>query len=84
MDFKKNVGYIIVNEFTVGETRIVLGVHENLPNRFVTWECKDDDYFWGHYFSDILAAEKDFLMRGLEKVKFYEQINKERKREPER
>lgn len=84
MDYKKNAGYIIVNEFTVGETTIVLGVHGELPNRFVTWESKDNDYFWGHYFTDLIAAEKDFLTRGLERVKFYELANKRKEPEPER
>ena len=85
MGFRKNAGYIITNEITVGESEIVLGVHENLPNHFVTWECNNKkDYYWGHYFSDMLTAEKDFCERGLEKVKLYERMKKRKEPEPER
>lgn len=85
MDWRKNVGYIITNSITIGDSEIVLGVHEKLPNEFVTWECKDkNDYFWGHYFSNHLAAQKDFLKRGLDKVRFYELNSPRKKSEPER
>jgi hypothetical protein len=85
MEFRKNAGYIITDSITIGETEIVLGVHENLPNHFVTWECTGrKNYFWGHYTSSLLAAQKDFCERGPNKVKFYEQLKKHKEPEPER
>lgn len=39
MEWRKNAGYIITNSITIGESEIVLGVHETRPNEFVTWEC---------------------------------------------
>ena len=85
MDFRKNVGYIITNAITIGETEIVLGVHEELPNHFVTWECSGkNNYYWGHYFSNLLAAQKDFCERGFNKAKLYEQQQKRKEPEPTR
>ncbi len=46
MNFRKNEGYIITNAMTIGESEIVLGVHEAQPNMFVTWECSGkNDYY---------------------------------------
>ena len=86
MDWRKNAGYIITNSITIGESEIVLGVHETRPNEFVTWECygSKDNYNCGHYTSSLLSAQKDFLERGLEKVKFYEHLKKKKPPEPER
>ena len=77
MEWRKNAGYIITNAITIGESEIVLGVHETKPNMFVTWECANkNNYFWGHYFTSLLAAQKDFCERGIDKVRFYEQMKK--------
>ena len=38
MDWRKNQGFIIVNQITVGGAEFVLGVHEKNPNSFVTWQ----------------------------------------------
>ena len=77
MDWRKNQGYISVNQITVGSAEFVLGVHEKTPNSFVTWKCKDkDDYYWGHYFTNLLAAQKDFCKRALEEIKAIEVMNK--------
>lgn len=85
MDWRKNAGYIITNAITIGETEIVLGVHEKEPNMFVTWESDGKDhYYWGHYLTDLLAAQKDFCERALDKVRFYEQNKVKKKSEPER
>ncbi|MBO4898613.1 MAG: hypothetical protein J5590_09985 [Clostridia bacterium] len=85
MDFRKNAGYIIVNAITIGESEIVLGVHESLPNSFVTWECNNKkDYYWGHYHTSLIAAQKDFCKRGLEKAKFYEVLKNNKEPEKER
>ena len=77
MEWRKNQGFIIVNQITVGGTEFVLGVHEKNPNSFVTWQCKGkDDYFWGHYFTNLLAAQKDFCRRALDEIKAIEVMNK--------
>lgn len=85
MEWRKNAGYIITNQITIGESEIVLGVHETHPNMFVTWEYSDkNNYYWGHYHDNLLSAQKDFCKRGVEKAKFYEQQHKPKKHEPER
>ena len=86
MDWRKNAGYIITNAITIGDSEIVLGVHETRPNMFVTWECTNkDNYHWGHYKTSLLSAQRDFCERALNKVRFYEQNQKKKKPpEPER
>lgn len=85
MEWRENAGYIITNQITIGESEIVFGVHKKIPNSFVTWECRNkNDYNSGHYFSNQLKAQKDFLERGLNKVKFYEMNKPKKKSEPER
>lgn len=80
MEWRKNAGYIITDSITIGESEIVLGVHESKPNMFVTWECTNkNNYQWGHYFSSLVSAQKDFCERGLNKAKFIEQIHKQHK-----
>lgn len=77
MEWRKNQGFIIVNQITVGSAEFVLGVHENNPNSFVTWQCKGkDDYFLGHYFTNLLAAQKDFCKRTLDEIKAVEIMKK--------
>lgn len=77
MEWQKNQGFIIVNQITIGGAEFVLGVHEKNPNSFVTWKCKgNDDYYWGHYFTNLLAAQKDFCKRALEEIKAIEVMNK--------
>ena len=85
MEWRKNAGYIITNSITIGESEIVLGVHETEPNMFVTWECSNKSNFhWGHYHTTLLSAQKDFCNRGLDKARFYEQLQKPKEHEPER
>lgn len=41
-----------------------LGDSASNHNQFVTWRRDSDgNDFWGHYFSDVLAAAKDFQDR---------------------
>ena len=43
------------------------------PAQFVTWACKDgDNYFWGHYMTDKLAALRDLLDRAGEELSLLE------------
>jgi len=76
MDIKTNAGYIISDSITVGESTFVLGVHATSPSQFVTWQCKNDDFFWGHYSSDRLSATKDLCERALDEAKYLESIQK--------
>lgn len=85
MEWRENAGYIITNHITIGDSEIVLGVHKELPDHFVTWECTNkDNYFWGHYFSNLISAQKDFCARGFNKAKFYEHGPKVKNSEKER
>ena len=71
MNIRMNAGYIITDSVHVGEMEFVLGVHSTAANQFVTWACKDgNNYFWGHYFDDLMAATKDLIDRAEQEVKF--------------
>ena len=38
---------------------------------YVTWACKGgDNYYWGHYFGDLLEAQKDLLARAGEELEY--------------
>jgi len=76
MNVRINSGYIITDSIHMDEAEFVLGVHQSIPNKFVTWRCKDQtDYMWGHYFSgDRLAAVKDLCQRATEHVQFLESV----------
>lgn len=71
MDVRMNQGYIITDSIHIGETEFVLGVSHNAPSMFVTWTCKNgDNYYWGHYYSDLLKAKKDLLERAGEQLEY--------------
>ena len=74
MDVRINAGYIITSSVHVGESEFVLGVSTKAPGQFVTWKCSDgNNYYWGHYFSDQFAAEKDLVARAQEEIEFLEE-----------
>lgn len=84
MEVKTNAGYILTDIVTVGESNFVLGKHATAPAQFVTWQCKNNDFFWGNYFTDRLSAVKDFCQRALDEAKNLESnqkniINKQNK-----
>ena len=55
-----NEGYTITDSIQVGETEFVFGKRDGKIPMYVTWACKGgDNYYWGHYFSDLLEAKKD-------------------------
>jgi len=61
---RKNSGYIITDSIHIGNTEFVIGHNPKAPSQYVTWACaREDYYFWGHYMSTRLAAEKDLLDR---------------------
>lgn len=74
MEIRSNQGYIITSSVHVGAAEYVLGVSEKAPSQYVTWKCSNgEDYYWGHYFSDQFAAEKDLITRAQEEIEFLEQ-----------
>lgn len=71
MDVRMNAGYIITDSIHIGETEFVIGVSVSAPAQFVTWECKEgSNYYWGHYMSGRMAAEKDLLERAGRELEF--------------
>ena len=74
MDVRINQGYIITDSCHVGDSEFVLGVHSTAPQQFVTWQCSNQtDYYWGHYFSDLFAAQKDLVARAQEELQYLEE-----------
>lgn len=74
MDVRINAGYIITSSVHVGESEFVLGVSTKAPGQFVTWKCSDgNNYYWGHYFGDQFAAEKDLVARAQEEIQVLEE-----------
>lgn len=85
MDVRMNAGYIITSSVHVGESEFVLGVSTKAPGQFVTWKCSGgNDYYWGHYFSDQFAAEKDLVARAQEEIEFLEERPQNRNRQKKR
>ena len=73
MNMRTNAGYTITESIHIGNTEFVLGESSTDPARFVTWACKDgDNYFWGHYITDRLAALRDLLDRAGEELSLLE------------
>lgn len=76
-----NQGYLITSSVHVKESEFVLGVNVRAPGQFVTWKCSDgNNYYWGHYFSDLYAAEKDLVARAQEEIKYLELSRKQEER----
>ena len=74
MENRSNQGYIIVSSIHSGESEIVLGANAKAPSPYVTWMCRNhDNYYWGHYFSDKFAAEKDLIARAQQEIRYIEQ-----------
>ena len=85
MDWRKHEGYIITNSISIGDSEIVLGVHETRPNDFVTWECRNkNNYMYAYHTSSLLSAQKEFCIRGALKAELYERDIKKIIAEPER
>ena len=63
-DKRINAGYEIIKSIPVGDTEFVLGRNIYAPSQFVTWECSNgNNYFWGHYFSELDFAMSDLFDR---------------------
>ena len=64
MEWRKNQGFIIVNQITVGGAEFVLGVHEKNPNSFVTWQCKGKTIIFGDIILQICLRRKKTFADG--------------------
>lgn len=81
MDIRMNAGYIITDSIHIGDAEFVLGVNSEAPAQFVTWECKDGNYyFWGHYCTTLLAAQKDLCERAMQEIRHLEPIQQEKEK----
>ena len=66
-----NEGYIITDSIHIGQMEFVLGKLDSKIPMFVTWACKGgDNYFWGHYFTDLTEAQRDLLNRAGEELEY--------------
>ncbi len=88
MSERSNCGYTIVQSLTIGDSEFVLEHNPEAPNPYVTWKCSNGDYyFWGHYFNDRMAADRDLLTRAGQELERLEQRmgiqpkNKDKERE---
>ena len=71
MDARINEGYTVTDSIWIGETEFVLGKLDSKYTMYVTWACKGgDNYYWGHYFSDLMEAQKDLLARAGEELEY--------------
>ena len=83
MNMRTNAGYTITQSIHIGTTEFVLGESSTDPVRFVTWACKDgDNYFWGHYMTDKLAALRDLLDRAGEELSLLEMRQTQKQANP--
>lgn len=86
-----NGGYEIIQTLQISEATLVIGHNKNIPEDgratpYVTWETDKDkkDFYWGHYFKDRYSAERDLVMRGMEKMRFYDRVTGYSKQQMER
>ena len=71
MDDRIKAGYTITDSIQIGETEFVLGRRGGSFPMYVTWACKGgENYYWGHYFGDLLEAQKDLLARAGEELEY--------------
>lgn len=76
---RENQGYRIIDSIHIGNAEFVVGESTKAPDAFVTWECRNgNDYFWGHYFSDPLAAKRDLLERAGQELQYQERMQQEK------
>ena len=83
MSVRTNAGYTITQSIHIGKTEFVLGESSIDPAQFVTWACRDgDNYFWGHYMTDKLAALRDLLDRAGEELSLLETQQTQKRGKP--
>ena len=79
MSDRTNAGYTITDTIRVGEMEFVIGESSSAPAKFVTWACNgDNNYYWGHYLSDRMAAVRDLLDRANTELEYQERLQARR------
>lgn len=67
----QNQGYVIFEQFSVGNKGYAVGFSPTAPAPFVTWEYRmesPDDFYWRHYFQSKASALEDYQQRIEEQV----------------
>jgi len=79
-DKEVNVGYVITDRLTVGNSEFVIGQNENAPANCVTWKCTkgETNYYWGHYCKDRLTALEDLCNRALDEIHYLKSYKQEK------
>lgn len=67
-----NQRYQIIDCCTIGEYEYCLGFNPGAVSMYVTWACRDGNYYWGHYFKAIDKAYTDYYNRIKEEAESYE------------
>jgi hypothetical protein len=80
MDQEINVGYVITDRLSIGNTEFVIGQNENAPAKFVTWKCNkgERNYYWGHYCNDRMTTLEDLCNRALDEIHYLRSLRQEK------
>lgn len=75
MEMRTNAGYNIIASIHIGDYEFVLGESQN-PNarcKYVTWECSNNNYYYGNYLKDdLFAAQKNLIARAERAIRLTE------------
>lgn len=74
MEQRVNESYVITDSVHIGNAEFVIGQNETkYGTMYVTWRCSNGtNYYWGHYFEDRFAAQKNLVARAQEEVQYLE------------
>ena len=87
MEKRMNGDYEIIQTLNIAGREIVLAYNPKsslTPSVTWQWNPENSSYYWGHYFKDLYAAQKDLVSRGNDKVQFYDKFHRKADKEPER
>lgn len=68
MEWREYDGYVIVHAIPINGKEMLLGVHMEKGQQLATWEYREEEYLWAHYFSDQVKAIEDLCKRTLEEI----------------
>ena len=60
--------YRITNILPTSGSSIAMGVHSEKDRQFATWEVRNGEYLWAHYFKNQQEAVKDLCSRTLREI----------------
>ena len=60
--------YRITNILPTSGSSIAMGVHSEKDRQFATWEVRNGEYLWAHYFNNQQEAVKDLCSRTLREI----------------